>query len=427
MLQASPGSRGHLHGLHVFQCKLSYMSGGGLPVSVARRKFLRASLGASAAALWSAQARPLLIPEALAGTATPTAFKPLGNGTLLGILPFVDDGDFPRGKLIGEGLAARQVLDLSRLDTATLVTPTDQFFIRTGLPGRLQSTANWQVRVRGLVDVPAALTLAELMPDEKSMGTHLLECAGNSRIGGFGLMSTAQWSGIPISRVLEKIHIKPQATRLIVSGFDEHTVRDPISYPGASWIFTFDQLQKAGAFLATRMNKQPLTKDHGFPVRFVMPGWYGCTCIKWLNQILLVDDSAPATGHMKEFATRTFQDGIPSRARDFKPAVIDLSAMPVRVEAWRVNDKRIYRLVGILWGGDKAVDALLIRFNPDTSYVRVKDYQREGNATWGIWSYVWEPPATGRYTIRLKVDDAKVSTRQLDRGFYDRTVQIDSL
>jgi DMSO/TMAO reductase YedYZ molybdopterin-dependent catalytic subunit len=396
-------------------------------VSVARRRFLRASLGATAAASGWRLARPLLIPEALAGAAKPAGLKPLGDGVLLRVLPFVDDGNFPRGKLIGKGLAARQVLDLSRLNDATMVTPTNQFFIRTGFPGRLQTTANWKLRVRGLIDGPAELILEGLLPEEQSMGTHLLECAGNTRIGGFGLMSTAQWSGIPIARVLERIHIKPRATRLIVSGFDEHTVRDPMSYPGASWIFTFEQLQQAGAFLATRMNKQPLTKDHGFPVRFVMPGWYGCTCIKWLNQILFVDDRAPATGHMKEFASRTFQDGVPNRARDFKPAVVDLAAMPVRVETWRVDGKRVYRVVGILWGGDKPVDALMIRFNPDMGYVPVKDYPHENNGTWRVWSYIWHPVTTGRYTIRLKVADVTVSTRRLDRGYYDRTVQIDSV
>ncbi len=404
------------------------MSAGELSISVARRRFLRNSLGATAvAALGLVRARPLLIPEALAGTATPAGLKPLGGGVLLGTLPFVDDGDFPRGKLIGEGLAARQALDLSRLDNKTLVTPTDQFFIRTGFPSRLQTTTNWKLRVRGLIDGPAELALEGLLPEEQSMGTHLVECAGNSRIGGFGLMSTAEWSGIPIARVLERIRIKPQATHLIVSGFDEHTVRDPISYPGASWIFTLEQLQRTGAFLATRMNKQPLTKDHGFPVRFIMPGWYGCTCIKWLNQILLVDDSAPATGHMKEFASRTFQDGVPNRARDFRPAVIDLSAMPVRVEMWQVDGERVYRVVGILWGGDKPVDALMIRFNPNMSYVHVKDYPHASNGTWRVWSYIWRPPGTGRYTIRLKVADAAVTTRQLDRGYYDRTVQIDNV
>ena len=149
-------------------------------VSVARRRFLRASLGATAAALGWRQVRPLLIPEALAGAAKPAGLKPIGDGVLLGVLPFVDDGNFPRGKLIGKGLAARQVLDLSRLNDTTMVTPTDQFFIRTGFPGRLQTTANWKLRVRGLIDGPAELTLEGLLPEEHSMGTHLLECAGNT-------------------------------------------------------------------------------------------------------------------------------------------------------------------------------------------------------------------------------------------------------
>ena len=75
----------------------------------------------------------------------------------------------------------------------------------------------------------------------------------------------------------------------MVSALSEHQCR----FAGASWIFTRDQLD--GALLAIRMNGAPLTRDHGAPVRLIVPGWYGCCCIKWVDRIELVPDAAPAT------------------------------------------------------------------------------------------------------------------------------------
>jgi DMSO/TMAO reductase YedYZ molybdopterin-dependent catalytic subunit len=340
------------------------------------------------------------------------------------MLPFIHEGNVPYDTLLGEGLAGRQTLDLSLLRPETLITPTSLFFVRTRFPAYLRSTAYWTIRVRGLVERPLELKLEDLSKEETSMGTHVFECAGNVRIGGFGLMSTARWRGVPMMRLLERVKIKPQATRVIISGFDEHSVRDRISTPGASWIFTFAQLERAGGFLATSMNDRPLTRDHGYPVRFVMPGWYACTGVKWLNQVILADDTAPATGHMKEFASRTFQDGMPKFARDFKPAVVELAATPVRVEGWRVNGRLLYRVVGIMWGGDKLTRRLAIRFNADMPYIPVQEYEHVTNATWTLWSHLWRPETPGRYVIQLKVDEPGIQTRRLDVGYYARAVEI---
>ncbi len=300
--------------------------------SITRRKFLWQSLGASAAVFTGLHGGRLPIADTLATTTVPAAFKPIAGGTLLGTAPFVGEGNFPLETLVGSGLGGRLLLDLSTLTPETLVTPNDKFFIRTRYPDQLHYDAPWTISVRGLVEQPTELSLSELMRGEVSMGAHLIECAGNTANGRFGLISTARWSGIPMAEVLDGIKILPQATRVIISGFDQHSRSHPGSVAGASWIFSFEQLQTANAFLATHMNGVPLPKDHGHPVRLVMPGWYGCTCIKWVNRIVPVDDTALATGHMREYARRTHQVGKPKLAKDFKPALIDVAAMPIRVE-----------------------------------------------------------------------------------------------
>ncbi len=85
------------------------------------------------------------------------------------------------------------------------------------------------------------------------------------------------------------------------------------------------------------MNGAALTADHGAPIRLVVPNYYGCSCIKWVSRIDWVADDEPATSQMMEFSARTHQNGVPRLARDYEPPVIDLAALPIRVEQWVVT------------------------------------------------------------------------------------------
>jgi hypothetical protein len=130
---------------------------------------------------------------------------------------------------------------------------------------------------------------------------------------------------------------------------------------------------------------------------------------------------------MQEFAARTHQKGVPGLARDYRPASPDRAAMPVRIEKWRLarRDGPLYRVVGISWGGYQATDRLTIRCNASEPFVPVQVCPPQSqNATWTLWSYPWRPAARGTYTLRLRVDDARIPQYRLDIGFYDRTVGI---
>jgi len=230
-------------------------------------------------------------------------------------------------------------------------------------------------------------------------------------------------AGAPISDLLELCKSKQQATRVVVSGFDTYSASSATSLPGADWVFTVEQL-RSKAFLATEMNGQPLSKDHGAPVRLIMPGWYGCASIKWVNAITLVDENFLATSQMQEFAARTHQQGVPKLARDYRPAIIDQAAMPIRVEKWFVNGRITYRVVGILWGGSRLAKALEIRFNPEEDYVQVDHFSQLANDPWSFWSHAWTPKTVGTYMIRLRVTDPLLETKRLDSGDYVRSVEV---
>src|SRR6266581_3266602 len=123
--------------------------------------------------------------------------------------------------------------------------------------------------------------------------------------------------------LLDRLRPSVRAWRILVSGMDDDVDPAQTSIPGASWIFTRDDL--ARALLAMRMNGAPLPRDHGLPARLIVPGWYGCACIKWVNRLELVAEDAPATSQMREFASRTHQPSEPGGtppavARDYIPA-----------------------------------------------------------------------------------------------------------
>ncbi len=346
------------------------------------------------------------------------------GGKLLGLVAFAGEKLLQMDTAIGAELDGRLYTDLSTLTGSDPVTPTAKFYVRTRASEILPDPKSWQLRVNGLAGQPSRLTIASLKRAAKPMGLHLMECAGNIRMTDFGLISVGDWAGVLLSEILDNAKVKPEATRVLISGFDRYVAASVTSVPGASWVFTLEELKDAGAFLATEMNGQPLTRDHGAPVRLVVPGWYGCTCIKWVDSITLLDDKAEATSQMQEYAGRTLQKGMPRLSKEFLPAVIDQAAIPIRIEKWLVEEKIRYRIIGIAWGGTRPVKQLEIRFNPDEDYVPVQNFSQTKNDPWTLWSHDWSPKAPGTYAIRLAVKDPPVQARKLDSGYYVRSVEI---
>ena len=332
----------------------------------------------------------------------------------------------PLHTLLGNGLDARLFTDLSELDEGRPITPVEQFYVRTAHPPALPPTASWRITLGGRVREEAVLGVAQLQAEARELGAHLMECAGNADPANFGLLSAATWTGVPIGAVLDRVTPLPDAGRVRVIGVDDESGRSRSSQPGASWIFSRDELERAGAFLALDMNDAPLSLDHGAPVRLVVPNYFGCSCIKWVSRIDWVADDEPVTPQMREFAARTHQTGTPSRAREYEPPVIELAATAIRVEQWMRNDRIQYRVVGLRWGGATRRVPLTIRFRHSEPFVPVEACpDTEQTTTWSLWSHSWQPEAPGRYQIALRVADPAIPARRLDLFYYTSEVEID--
>lgn len=352
-------------------------------------------------------------------------------GRLVGTLPLSRPGGVvqPFGvKIGGPGLDARLNTDLSKLEPNHLITPTNQIYLRTECPPAVATHQGpWTIRTSGLLAKPSTLRLDDVVRRARPLGAHLLECSGNNNPANFGLMSVAEWDGVPLLDVVETLRPSPQATAVLVSGVDPDQP-SATSIPGASWVYPLSTLNSVGAFLAVRVNREPLPLDHGKPLRLVVPGWYGCSWIKWVVEIRLVEASEPATSQMREFAGRTHQTAVHDLAVAYAPPAIETAATAIRVEKRQGRDGLEYRVVGIVWGGARVVDRLAIRFNEGQPWQPFDVCPvPQSSRTWSLWSYRWKPSAPGVYSIALRVPDASVPQRRLDSGYYVRQVSVDEV
>ena len=346
------------------------------------------------------------------------------------ILPFVNEDVVPFETLYGVGLEGRRNTDLSKISAESLVIESQRFFVRTRFPERLRAPAPWKIQVAGMVRKPSELALGSLRAEAEDCGVHVIDCAGNTRLRRFGLLSAAHWQGVPFERLIPGFEPVREATRVQIYGYDRKAISTkttprrgsplPVARD-ASWVFTLDDLVKTRAFLATGMNGAPLLPENGAAVRLVVPGWYGCASTKWIDRIAFVDDAALTTHQMKEYASRTNQTGEPELAKDYRAPEVEPAAVPVRVEAWREGSHAFYRIVGLVWGGFRSSDVLTLRTSPETEVHKIAT--PNPGTTWSLWTQDWKPTHLGTYKIELRLEDASHSHR-LSSGFFDRSVRI---
>jgi DMSO/TMAO reductase YedYZ molybdopterin-dependent catalytic subunit len=388
---------------------------------VHRRGFLRGAALLGAAGALRCESRKAPTPSGSLGDAgaCPPAGAPEES------VPFADEsGPFEVAE--GAGLDGRLYTDLARLAPDRLITDSEAFYIRTRYPDQLDPAAPWTLSLGGMVEAPATLDAREVAALEREQGVHLLECSGNFRERGFGLISAATWHGVPVAELLARVAPAAGAARLLITGSDAHGRASSNSVRGASWILSPEQLAQTQSFIATRMNGQPLLPDHGYPLRLVNPGWYGCSCIKWVESIDWVSDDVASTSQMIEFSARTHQTGEPALARDYAAPVIQQAAMPIRVDKRRAGGRVCYRVLGIVWGGSEPARRLGVSVDGGERFEPIP-LDVSQNRTWSLWEHEWAPLAPGRYDIVCRVEEPRVPMRRLDSGYYRRSVVVDEV
>jgi hypothetical protein len=323
----------------------------------------------------------------------------------------------------------------------------ENFYIRTETPNQYQGNVH-DIELVG-IDSNTTLKTEVIIENARPLGSFMMECAGNDRYSKFRLLSVANWSGVPLKDLLEKdvndkslfgtVKIDPSATHLLIEGFDDSTntkwnrIFGVESTPGASWIFSVEELINQNAFLATEMNNEKLTMDHGFPVRLIVPGYYGCASIKWVNKMSFFtpETNTPTEDQMREFSDRTGQVGIPKRFENHKPPVVELSAVPVTIEKWKSKTGKVrYKIIGMIWGGIHEVDPsfnIVLRKTRDSRKIILKDKLTLGPRnpnSFQHWEYWLSSELSGSFFVDVECRDEKLAASRLKSHYYRRVLRI---
>jgi sulfite oxidase len=209
--------------------------------------------------------------------------------------------------------------------TESWITPVESFYVRSHAPNPKIDPASFRLTVEGLVDKQLSISLAELNGMfESTSVVATMTCAGNRRsehslikpVGGVpwqaGAIGNARWFGVRLSEVLKKAGLKENAKHVWFEGLDEISKGGGTIPFGASIPVTKAMTDKEGmpgALLTTKMNDQPLTPDHGAPLRGVVPGYVGARSVKWLGKIVVSD--RPSPNHYVATAYKLVQEGTP--------------------------------------------------------------------------------------------------------------------
>ena len=232
-------------------------------------------------------------------------------------------------------------------DSHGILTPSALHFERhhNGVP--VIDPARHRLMIHGFVEQPWAFTMEDLKRFPAVSRLAFIECSGNSAIEWkgptgqtvqqtHGLTSTSEWTGVALKTVLREVGVKPDASWMLAEGRDAAAMTR--SLPLAALL--------DDALLCYAQNGEPLRPEQGYPLRLLLPGWEGNTCIKWLRRLKL--GAAP---FMTREETSQYTDLMPDgTARQFTMVMEAKSVITSPSGGQRIHPGFI-DIRGLAWSG----------------------------------------------------------------------------
>jgi DMSO/TMAO reductase YedYZ molybdopterin-dependent catalytic subunit len=232
-----------------------------------------------------------------------------------------------------------------------------------------------------------------------------------------GAVGTAEWTGVPLKTVLERAGTDSKAVEVILEGADSGEPSKP-SRPAKPIHFSrslpLDKARNGGVLLAYKMNGQPLPQSHGFPVRAIVPGWYGVASVKWLSRIVATTQPYQGFFQTIDYAYWQHRDGFPVRTPITEIQVKSQIARPVLKEV--IKQKSTYRVFGAAWTGASSIAKVEVSTDGGKSFAAAKLLGQRAPHTWRLWEFSWDVPAKpGNYTLMARATDSNGNIQPMDR------------
>jgi len=279
--------------------------------------------------------------------------------------------------------------------------------------------AAFRLSVEGHVERPLTLTLDEVRARPAITAQVTLECAGNGRAllapraisqpWLRGAVGSAEWTGTPLAPLLEEAGLKAGTVDVAFAGLD-HGLEGGVEQDFERGL-PLAEATRPDLLLAYDMNGQPLPPEHGFPLRLIVPGWYGMTHVKWLTRIRALD--APFTGYQNVtgYRYRRSEDGVDEpieriRVRSLlvPPGFPTFQPRTRNVHAGRVP------LTGRAWSGTGSIVRVEVSTDDGASWVDADLGPEPPAHAWRSWSSTWHA-LPGRHIVCSRATDATGATQ----------------
>ena len=266
----------------------------------------------------------------------------------------------------------------------------------------------WRLEIDGLVERPLTVSLEEVRARPAVELAVTMECAGNGRANVephvvsqpwlHEAVGTARWRGTPVAALLEEAGVRDGAVEVLFTGLDRGVEGGEEQDYARS--LPLEEVLGGDAILAYEVNGVPLPPQHGFPLRLVVPGWYGMTSVKWLGRVTLLD--APYDGYQQSHSYRLRQhedeEGVPLTRIQPRSLMVP-PGIPEFLSRARIVRSGGCRLEGRAWSGDAELAAVEVSTDGGATWAPAElGSDALGRWAWRSWSFEWDA-APGEYEL----------------------------
>ena len=296
--------------------------------------------------------------------------------------------------------------------------------------------AEWRLEIGGAVERPLSLSLDDLGAMPAVTRAVTLECAGNGRalLSPRPLsqpwlteaVSTGEWTGVPLPAVLAQAGLREEAVELLFSGLDRG-VDGGVEQRYERSLACGEALDDE-VLLAYGLNGGPLPVQHGFPLRLIVPGWYGMAHVKWLGSITAL--TVPFEGYQQSVAYRLYDsEGRPGApvTRMLPRSLAVPPGVPDFMTRERFLDAGPCRLEGRAWSGQAPVERVEVSVDGGSSWDEARLEAPVADFAWRGWSYDWHA-VPGAYVVSSRATDGAGNRQPIEapwnlKGYANNAVE----